>query len=294
MNNSVKILLACVLLGIATPALAQDDTEELRIAALEALIAAPPERAMPIVQRVLAGDGSDELKERALFVLSQIDTPEAQTLLVDTAKNASGELKSEAIRMIGIGGNAEAMSALTDLYASGDAEVREAVLEAYLIADDTDAVYAIARSTEDPDEFEEAVEMLGAMGAIEELRSLSDRPGMGDALIDAYMIAGDMESLELLAADASDPARQVEAIEAMGAAGGDEAGPKLLAIYRGTDSPDIREAALDGMMISGNDEVVLELFRESQDPAEKRDLLEMLVMMDSDAVWDIIDQTLEQ
>jgi hypothetical protein len=126
------------------------------------------------------------------------------------------------------------------------------------------------------------------MGAVEELRSLSDRPGMGDALIDAYMIAGDVESLELLAGDASDPARQIEAIEALGATGGDEAGPKLLAIYRGTDSPDIR------MMISGNDEVVLELFRETQDPAEKRQLLEMLVMMDSDAVWDIIDQTLEQ
>jgi HEAT repeat protein len=294
MNNSVKILLACVLLGIATPALAQDDTEQLQQTALEALIMAPPERAMPIVQRVLAGDSSDELKERALFVLSQIDTPEAQTLLIESAKNSSGELQAEAIRMIGIGGNAETMSALTELYASGDANVREAVLEAYLIADDTAAVYNIARNTEDPQEFEEAVEMLAAMGAVEELRSLSDRPGMGDALIDAYMIAGDVESLELLAGDASDPARQVEAIEALGAAGGDEAGPKLLEIYRGTDSPDIREAALDGMMISGNDEVVLELFRETQDPAEKRQLLEMLVMMDSDAVWDIIDQTLEQ
>ena len=87
MNNSVKILLACVLLGITTPAFAQDDTDELRITALEALLMAPPERAMPIVQRVLAGDGSDEVKERALFVLSQMNTPEAQTLLIDTARN---------------------------------------------------------------------------------------------------------------------------------------------------------------------------------------------------------------
>lgn len=294
MNKIARILIACVLLSVAAPALAQDDTEELRIAALEALISAPPERAMPIVQRVLAGDASDDIKSRALFVLSQIDTPEAQALLVDTAKNASGELRSEAIRMIGIGGNAEAMNMLADLYASGDAEVRGAVLEAYLIADDTDAVYAIARDTDDPAEFEEAVEILAAMGAVEQLRSLSDRSGMGDALIDAYMMAGDLESLELLAGDTSDPARQLQAIEALGGAGGEDAGPKLVEIYRSSDSPDVREAALDGMLISGNDEVVLELFRASQDPAEKRELLEMLVVMDSEAVWDIIDQTLEQ
>ena len=150
MNNSVKILLACVLLGIATPALAQDDTEELQIAALEALISAPPERAMPIVQRVLAGDGSDELKERALFVLSQMDTPEAQTLLVESARSSSGELQQEAIRMIGIGGNDAALAELVAIYDNGDADVREAVLEAYLIADDTDAVYHIARNTETP------------------------------------------------------------------------------------------------------------------------------------------------
>lgn len=294
MNKLPEILLAFVLLGIATPALAQDDTEQLQQTALEALIMAPPERAMPIVQRVLAGDGSDELKERALFVLSQMDTPEAQTLLIESARSSTGGLQQEAIRMIGIGGNDAALAELVAIYDNGDADVREAVLEAYLIAGDDEAVYRIAVGTEDPQEFEQAVEMLGAMGATDRLRDLREERGVSDALIEAYMIAGDVDSLLAVAADDSDPARQIEALEALGAAGGDEAGPKLLEIYRGSDSPDIREAALDGMMISGNDEVVLELFRETQDPAEKRQLLELLVIMNSDAVWDIIDQTLEQ
>jgi hypothetical protein len=38
---------------------------------------------------------------------------------------------------------------------------------------------------------------------------------------------------------------------------------------------------------------VLELFRASTDAAEKRELLQTLVIMDSDAVWDLIDSTLE-
>ena len=82
MKKTITLFTACLLLGIATPAHAQDDdTEALKLTALEALVTAPPERAMPIVERVLAGDGSDELKARALFVLSQMDTPEARARL---------------------------------------------------------------------------------------------------------------------------------------------------------------------------------------------------------------------
>ena len=141
--------------------------------------------------------------------------------------------------------------------------------------------------------YEQAVRMLAAMGATGKLGELREQRGVSDALIEGYLIAGDLESLQALAADGSDPARQREAIKALGAAGGREAAPKLADIYRGTDSADIREAALEGILISGNDEVMLELFRAADDTDEKRALLQMLVLMDSDAVWEIVDQTLE-
>ena len=54
MNKLPKILLACVLLGIATPALAQDDTEDLRIAALEVGKSVPKkirEHVAPLLER---------------------------------------------------------------------------------------------------------------------------------------------------------------------------------------------------------------------------------------------------
>jgi HEAT repeat protein len=292
MKTITKIAFLLLLLCAPMAGLAQQgENEELKIAALEALVSAPPERAMPIVQKVLAGDDSDELKARALFVLSQIDTPEAQSLLVDTARNSSGELQNEAIRMIGISGNSAAIGELAGLYASGDQNTKEAVLEAYLIAGDADPVFQIALNTEDPDEFASAVEMLGAMGALDELRALRERSGMSDALIDAYAIAGDVESLEALARDGSDPERQAQALEALGIAGG--AGTTLAEVYRSSDNADVREAALDGMMIGGHDDIVLDLFRSSDDAEEKRAMLELLVMMGSDEVWDIIDQTLE-
>ena len=163
-----------------------DADEELKIAAVESLMAAPPERVRPIVQRVREGEHSSELKERALFILSQIDAPEAQAILLETARNESGDLQHEAIRMIGIGGDPETLATLREIYATGDTDVKESVLEAYLIADDTASVLEIASTTDDPEVFEEAVEILGAMGALDELRALRERIGNSEELVEAY------------------------------------------------------------------------------------------------------------
>ena len=87
---------------------------------------------------------------------------------------------------------------------------------------------------------------------------------------------------------------QKHAIEALGIVGGDDVNALLMEIYRGSTSEDIHEAALEGMLISGYDDGVLELYRSAQDPDEKRRLLEMLVIMDSDAIFDAIDSILSE
>lgn len=296
MERFCKVLIAVLLLAGSVNGLAQTEAssareaEQLKIAALEALMSAPPEKALPIVTKVLKGQNSDELKERALFILSQIDLPEAQALLGETARTASGPLRHEAIRMIGISGNT---GALSDLYAGADMETKEAVLEAYLIAGDAAAVYEIAANAQDPDEFEAAVEALGAMGATEQLRALRNRTDMSESLIEAYAIAGDTESLLALARDAGNPETQAEAIRGLGMVGHDDAGQILVGIYGSSDSPEVREAVLEGLMMSDDDEAVLQLYRQSRDHEEKMQILETLVMMDSEAVWDLIDATLD-
>ena len=269
-----------------------DETELLKIAALEALMSAPPERALPLVSKVLSSNNSNEVKMRALFVLSQIDLPEAQSQLLDIARTGDGELRGEAVRMIGISGDAEALAGLADLYGSGDEEVRDAVLEAYLIAGDKNAVFQIAANTSDAEEFEAAVEMLGVMGAQGELRKLRENSNFSDILIEAFAISGDFDTLRKLALDGSDAERQARAIEALGIVGGENVNATLMEIYRRTDVDEIRGAALDGLLISGNEEGVLELYKESDNVQEKRKLLEVLTVMGSDLVLDIIDATL--
>ncbi|MDJ0748385.1 MAG: HEAT repeat domain-containing protein [Woeseiaceae bacterium] len=296
MKRNLKIIAAACLLVFAGEGLAQstdEDREELRLAALEALISAPAERALPIVDKVLAGDHSDELKERALFILSQLDTPEAQSRLMSFARDGQGELKLEAIRMIGISGDGQAMSGLGDIYRNGDRDTREAVLEAYLIADDEDAVFAIASSTEDEQEFSNAVEMLGAMGATDKLRDLRERAGLSESLIEAYAISGDAETLRQLALDESDPATQQLAIEGLGIVGDEGVGELLVSIYRDSESEDVRDAVIHGLMVADDDGAMLELYRGAATSAEKQQILELLVAMDNEEVWSLIDEALE-
>lgn len=296
MKIFAKILLVTAALLFATTSTAQNeartDTEELKLAAMEALISAPAERALPLVNKVLEGNHSVDLKERALFILSQIDAPEAQTTLLKFANQASGDLQLEAIRMIGIGGNESALASLSSIYDSGSVDAREAVLEAYMIAGNKKAVFEIAVKAEG-DDFDKAVDLLGAMGAHEELRELRSQHGVSESLIDAYAVSGDFESLRELALDDSDPELQTQAIEAMGVVGGEQVNSALLEIYRTSQSDDVREAALHGMLISGYDAGVLELYRSSDNANEKKELLEFLVMMGSDEVWEVIDAALD-
>ena len=302
MKTLAKVLLISTALLLSANSAAQSDIDDvaavsdvdevLKIAAIEALMFAPEDKALPIINKVLAGNHSDEVKESALFILSQLDAPEAQEVLIGVAQDGSGELQLEAIRMIGIGGGGDALAGLAPLYEGGDSDVREAVLEALMIAGDSKAVYDIALHAEG-DDFQVAVDVLAVMGAHAELHELRLHTGPSEALIEAYAVSGDFEALRDLALDSSDLELQTHAIEAMGIVGGDQVQATLVEIYRGSSSADIREAALDGMLISGSDEAVLELYRSSSDPAEKKELLEYLVIMGSDDVWNIIDATLE-
>ena len=111
-----KIVVASLVVMASNPVFSQEDvsevvpeSEQLKIAAIEMLISAPEERALPLLEKVLSEKHSDTLKSRALFILSQFDDPQAQVLLLESTRNGSPELRAQAIRMIGISGDTAAL-----------------------------------------------------------------------------------------------------------------------------------------------------------------------------------------
>lgn len=273
---------------------APTEDEELALAAMEGLMAQPPERALPIIKKVLAGSQTTLVKQRALFVLSQIDSPEARDILVQTARSSDAALRGEAIRSIGIGGNAKALDGLQAIYSAGGPDVKEEVMQAWMIAGHKEAVYQAALNAKTEEEATRAIHLLGAMGATEELRKLGDKPIAASGLVDAYAISGDLASLRKLADGNGDRAIRIDAVRKIGIVQDDAARAALQEIYSRSTDAEIKEAALQGMLMNGDEQGVLTLYKAAKTSEEKRSLLRTLTMMDGDAALQAIDAALEK
>jgi HEAT repeat protein len=304
MHFSRILLVALSMAGTAfapTPANSQpgkerapSEAEELALAALEGLMAQPSSRALPIVKRVLAGPQSTLVKQRALFVLSQIEGPEALEILAQTARSTDPALRGEAIRSIGIGGDRKSIESLQSIYDTGGADAKQQVLQAWMIAGYKEGVFHAALNAKTEDEATQAIHMLGAMGASEELRKLGDRPKAARGLLDAYAISGDLESLRKIVDGNGERSVRIEAVKRIGIIQSDAARAALRDIYTRSTDAEIKDAALHGMLIASDEQGVLALYRAAKTTEEKRSLLRMLSMMDGDAALQAIDAALEK
>jgi len=63
--------------------------DELKLIAVNSLMRADEQKAIPVIDKILRGTGSPRLKERALFVLAQNSTTPARQIVVDIAKGDS-------------------------------------------------------------------------------------------------------------------------------------------------------------------------------------------------------------
>ena len=267
------------------------ERDQLALVALEGLMSAPAERALPLLQRTLAGSASTEVKQRALFVLSQVEDPAARTLLLQTARSGDAELRVEAIRSIGIGGDEASVGELQSIYRDGDAEIRSAVLQAWLIADRPDEVYQVAQDASDPGA-DEAISMLGAMGAQAQLRQLASSGRGSTSLVNALAVADDLDGLLAMARGNGQSELRLEAIRAIGIVDGEAAEQALQQLYQEASDDALREAALQGLLVADAEAAVLALYRQSNDPAHKRELLRTLTIMGGDEALEAIDAAL--
>src|SRR4051812_29083559 len=222
--------------------------EELALAAMEGLMAQDPERALPIIKKVLAGPQTKLVKQRALFVLSQIDSPEAQEILAQTARSSDASMRGEAIRSIGIGGEPKALDGLLAFFKARGGDVKTEVLQAWLIAGHKDSVFQVALNAKTEAEANEAIRLLGVMGATEELRKLGDKPNAASGLVEAYALSGDLASLRKIAEGSGDRAVRIDAIRKIGLIDSDAARAALREIYTRNTDAEIKDAALQGML----------------------------------------------
>jgi HEAT repeat protein len=272
---------------------AAEEDEELKLYALNGLMASDSRRAVPMLLKFLEGRHSPRLKEQALFVLSQSDSPEARKVLVDVARGSRyPELQRKAIESLGISGDPEAVAALAEIYAStSNPGVKIRILDAYLVADETARVFAAARDEKDPSVRRKAISQLGPMNATQELRQLyrsESTPGIKMMILEGLSVADDAAALIEIAREEKDPGLRRKAISGLGINDSPQAAAALKSIYAANADAGTRHAVIEGLFIQDNAKALIELFRTEKDPALKREIVQKLGLMDSDEAMEFL------
>lgn len=162
-----------------------DDDDE-RMAALNALLQMNAERALPIIKTVLARRDacSESLREKAVFLVSQLRTPETEETLLDVVRNdPSTNVRRKAVFWLGQVNTERAAQALEQmLKSSTSVQLREDAVQALMQQNSPRgqaAVRGIAEDAQAPSELrEKAVFWLGQHRSPENaqyLRGLFDR-----------------------------------------------------------------------------------------------------------------------
>ena len=138
--------------------------EELKLLALRGIMQSDPERALPMIEKIMAGGGSVKLRENALFVLSQSRTPKGRDIIAGIAKGgANPDLQLRAIRYLGAIGGPESRQLLDEVYrGTTDRATKRAALQALMASGDTDKLIDIAKNEKDADVRRMAIRYLGS------------------------------------------------------------------------------------------------------------------------------------
>jgi tetratricopeptide (TPR) repeat protein len=229
---------------------AQSDCE-LKLLAINGLQQMDPERAVPMLEKMLHGHDCPKLRTQALFVLAQSNAPSARDAIARTARDDSDpDLQRKAIQDLGLFSGDWGRETLGQIYASTKSmEVKKRILGAFMVSGDRALLLAAAKDEKDPELRAEAIRQLGVMGAREEIWQLYQKETSVEVkkkILQAMWLSGDLEKVSQLATREQDRDLRLTAIKDLGLMG-DKAGDTLVTLYSSDKDPDVRRAVVHGL-----------------------------------------------
>jgi HEAT repeats len=260
--------------------------EDLKMLAITGLMNGDPQRAMPLLEKVLNGTGSPKEKSKALFVLAQNGSEQSREILARIARGESNpDLQRKAVEYLGLFGGQKAHDTLAQIYAStNDPSIKRAILRSYMIGGDKAHLLAAAKSEKDPALRADAIRQLGIVHAPDELRQLyatETSPQVKMDILQAFFLSGDAKFLSDAAQGEKDPEVRRAAIHNLGLIGSEDARQALLAIYAKETNRDNKEAVLNALFIQGNAHALVTIARGEKDPELKKAAVSKLALMNS-------------
>ena len=255
--------------------------DELKMLAIQGLMNSDPERAMPLLEKVLNGSASPKEKSKALFVMAQSGSPQSREILGRIARGQSNpELQRKAVEYLGIFGGSESRKTLAEVYASStDASVKHAILRSYMIGGDHERLFAAAKGEKDESLRREAIRQLGLVHGTGELEQLYQTETSSDVrreILQAFFLAGDSARLLQSAQSEKDPELRRAAIRNLGLVHSNDSGKALQSIYAKETNREVREEVLNAFFLQGNASALVAIARAEKDPELKKTAVQKL------------------
>jgi len=198
----------------------QESNEDLKLMAINSLMNADPDRAIPLIEGILKGNGTPKLKKNALFVLAQSRSPRAQQILADYAKGGTNpDLQLVAIQYVGEKNTKESQQLLLGIYGSTtDTRIKSTILQN--LSRNYDALMTIAKTEKDPSLRDSAIRNVASsknapIDGMLELYGSSD-VNAKRAIVDGFTNRRDAKTLIDLAKKETDPAMKRFIVERIG------------------------------------------------------------------------------
>lgn len=261
--------------------------DDLKLLAVNSLMASDPDKALPILKNLLASNNnSPQIKDRAMFVLSQNPSPEAQKLLADTARGSSNpDLQLKAIRYMGMMGSKAGRDALASVYSSSsDPRIKRAVLEAFMISGSRDFLYNAAKNEKDPELRRDAIKQLAISGGEAQLWQLYQSETSienKEAIVKSMFLTGNSAHLADIARSESNPELRVAAIKSLALMGSRGESDFLVSLYRSDQHREVRAAIINALFLQQNGKALVDLARAERDPEMKKEIVSKLALVHS-------------
>lgn len=274
------------------------DDDELKVIAINSLMHTDPEKAYPLLEKVLRGNASPKIKERALFILSQSSSARSQALLGQIARgNGNPDLQKKAVRYLGLSGNAQSRQLLADVYGSTTSpSVKKEIIRAFMLSGDRTHVVSTARNETDPQLRKEAIRTLGLMGGRAELASMYAGEASKDVreeIIQGLFLSGDATRIGDLARTERDEDLRETAIQKLGLMGKKTA-PLLQTLYANESSVEVKEAVIHAYFLQGNARALIDLSRNEKNQELRKDAVQKLSLMNNPEALEYMLQILNE
>ncbi len=276
-----------------------EDDEDLKLLAINSLIASDPERAIPLLEKILQSRNAPKLKERALFVLAQSKNPKAQEIVVRYAKGSGNpDLQVRAVEYLGIYGGKDNAQTLAEVYtSSSDASLKRSVLHSFYRAKDKDRLLTAARSEQNQNLKAEAIRLLGNIGSIAEVSQFYTPDASAEvksAVLDSLYSANAADRMIELAKNEKDARVRSEVIHRLGAMRRTKTSDALVQMYGADTDRDSKRAIMQALYSQGSAKELVDVAKKEADPELRRQAVRMLSNMKSKEASDFLAELLNK